>query len=101
MLFNYRRLVEVVIGRKLLPTEVVHHCNGHHNDNRIDNYYVYDSRKRHTIHHIKMGTIAMGLANCYTDEYILRYVKTRIFPLIKKSNVHELMMENNKERGGK
>ena len=92
-MINYRKLVETVIGRKLLPTELVHHCNGHHTNCKIDNLYVFDGKGKHLKHHIEMGTIAMGLARCYTDEYILKYVKKRILPAIKKSNIAELMIK--------
>ena len=100
MMVNYRKLVESVIGRKLLPTEIVHHIDGNHRYNNIDNFYVYDNQKRHVVHHIKMGTIAMGLLNCRTDEQIVRYVKRRILPMIKKSNIYYLMNED-KEGDGK
>ena len=90
-MINYRKLVETCIGRKLLSTETVHHINGDHSDNRIDNLYVHDSKSEHTIYHIIFGTIAMRLANCYTDDCILNYVKKRILPMLKKSNISELM----------
>lgn len=92
-MINYRKLVEKVIGRKLLPTEIVHHINGHHTNCKIDNLYVFNGKGKHLKHHIEMGTIAMGLARCYTDEYILKYIKKRILPAIKKSNVAELMVK--------
>jgi len=95
-MISYRKLVETVIGRKLLPTEIVHHINGDHNDNRIDNLYVYNSKSKHTIHHIIVGKVAMRLANCYTDDCILNYVKKRILPMLKKSNIDKLMRENEK-----
>ena len=93
---NYRELVEVVIGRKLLPTELVHHRNGNHNDNRIDNMYVFKGRGKHLKYHIMFGTLAMRLINCYDDECILNYVKKVLIPAIKKSNVDKLMRENDK-----
>lgn len=90
---NYRKLISKVIGRNLLPTEIVHHCNGNHADNKIDNFYVYDNRQRHVVYHIKFGTLAMRLANCYDDECILNYVKRVLLPMIKKSNLNELTKE--------
>ena len=95
---EYRKLIETVIGRKLLHTEIVHHCNGNHNDDKIDNFYVYDSRKRHMVYHIKFGTLAMRLANCYDDECILNYVKKVLLPMIKKSNINELMNDEKENR---
>lgn len=90
---NYRKLIGKVIGRDLLPTEIVHHNNGNHKDDRIDNFYVYDNRQRHVVYHIKFGTLAMRLANCYDDACILNYVKKVLLPMIKKSNINELAKE--------
>jgi len=95
---DYRKLVEAVLGRKLLPTEVVHHINGNHKDSRIDNLYVYDSKQRHTVYHIKFGTLAMRLINCYEDKCILGYVKRVLMPMIKVSNINELIRENESAR---
>ena len=88
---EYRKLVETVIGRKLFKWEIVHHINGNHNDNRIDNLYVFNSRSKHMIHHLKLGSLAMRLSNCYDDKCIVDYVKSVLLPMIKKSTIDELM----------
>lgn len=87
---NYRQLVETVIGRKLLSTEIVHHINGNHYDDRIDNLYVFSSRRAHMAYHMKFSSLAMRLAKCY-DDCINSYSKRVLLPMIKKSNISELM----------
>ncbi len=90
---NYRQLIEAVIGRKLKSTELVHHINGNHYHDKIDNFYIYDSNSKHVSYHIKVSSVAMGLFECETDEHIIRYVKGKIFPLRLKSNIYKYMCE--------
>ena len=91
---NYRKLVEMVIGRSLKSFELVHHIDGNHYNNKIDNLYIYDSNSKHIRYHIKVSATALGLLNCEDNNHIIRYVKGRIFPLRLKSNVHKYMCEN-------
>ncbi len=48
---NYRKIMEEKIGRKLLPTEVVHHIDGNHKNDNIDNLMLFKSNEEHIEHH--------------------------------------------------
>ena len=51
---NYREIMEKEIGRKLGPQEVIHHINGDHSDNRIENLQLCVNQQEHScIHHGK------------------------------------------------
>ena len=91
---NYRQMVELFIGCKLKSIDIVHHINGRRNKNTIENFYIYDSNREHVIYHIKVGTIAMGLFDCYSDKCIVEYVRKRILHLKLNSNVFDKRCEN-------
>lgn len=37
---GYRKIVEQHLNRKLKPSEIIHHVNGNHSDNRIENLQI-------------------------------------------------------------
>ena len=90
---DYRKLVEACVGRKLLSTEVIHHIDGNHYNNKIDNLYIFKSARSHMLYHIKIGTLAMGLFNMESDNRRLAYLKKRILSMRLESNVYEYMIE--------
>ncbi len=55
-IYEHRFLMERHLGRYLLANEVVHHINGNHFDNRIENLVVMTTNA-HTAFHHKNGDI--------------------------------------------
>ncbi len=47
----YRLIAEAVLGRQLMPSETVHHCNNCQADNRPANLWVFPSRSAHSLYH--------------------------------------------------
>lgn len=48
----YRKIVEQHLGRQLVKGEVVHHINGNHNDNRLENLQVLTAAEHTIVHHL-------------------------------------------------
>jgi hypothetical protein len=49
----HRHIMEIHLGRKLLPTEIIHHKNHNPNDNAIENLEI-TTREEHARHHMKL-----------------------------------------------
>ena len=46
-IFEHRLVIEKHIGRTLLKSEVVHHINSNHSDNRIENLMLFNNNGEH------------------------------------------------------
>lgn len=51
---THRVEMERILGRKLLPGEVVHHIDGDKRNNDPDNLMVFSSQAEHASYHMKM-----------------------------------------------
>lgn len=71
---SYRKMVEDYIGRELDKDERVHHINKDHNDNRLENLFVFHKKKYHDWWH-------------YLDRAKRGYLPDHIY---LKSNLDEL-----------
>jgi len=58
---EHRYIMEVHIGRKLKPSEHIHHINGDHQDNRVENFKIVTNSEHKKLHHEaeKIGFLVM------------------------------------------
>src|SRR3990167_317123 len=54
---EHRLVMEGMVGRYLVPKEVVHHINGDKSDNTKENLQLFKNHSDHFIHEIKNGNI--------------------------------------------
>ncbi len=57
---EHRVVAEKMLGRKLLPGEVVHHINGNRRDNRPENLMVFQSQGEHARWHAEHDRCRKG-----------------------------------------
>ena len=60
---EHRLVMESILGRFLLPAEVVHHKNGCRTDNRRSNLSLFSTGGRHTSFHHKLRRLQCALSS--------------------------------------
>jgi len=60
-ILQHREIVERMLGRKLKPTERVHHINGKKDDNRKENLYLCRNNTHHKLVHFSLEEVAYKL----------------------------------------
>lgn len=66
---EHRLMAEVMIGRELLSSEIVHHINGDKTDNRYDNLDVLEGNAKHRNVHNQLERLSMELVKCGLIRY--------------------------------
>lgn len=89
-IFEHRVMMEIELGRYLLPEEIVHHKNEVKHDNRIDNLVLMDRGEHTTIHHkgVKRDEIARRKMSIAAKE---RLLDKSSHPSYKRISKEELM----------
>lgn len=60
-IYTHRSKIEELIGRKLEPTEIVHHIDGDKSNDDIENLYLCNSVSEHTLLHDNLEKLALEL----------------------------------------
>ena len=71
--YEHRAVGELKVGRKLRPSEVVHHENGDPRDNHPDNIRVFKSQSHHMRYHHFLRREAQGVIHLFDVETWLEF----------------------------
>ena len=86
---KYYEIIEKKFETVLPCGIVVHHINSNHNDNRLENFYIFETQSAHSTHHQKLAKWAARFPFMTNDE------ARRTYPKLV-SNLEKFLKNKNK-----